>query len=256
MNELERYAKKIDHDIFIGYFGDTAQNIYDDGVGRKLTRVHTGLIKINKEFNRRSTKEVIDVINKVRNDDIKQLSIYDDCEGGSVKFYNCSRDEVNQVIKKYSKRWGVTSENKLHCLVLTNKIVAKYSGFERIYEGFKDTDYYKGQKHNQLNTELLSNELSKLGEIPKLLFNIINLKANIENNKTSIIEISPKEDLFTDMNIEELRNLISVLRRAKGNTLLEYIESISFIYSKTNNENFKQLIDSTLGFKRDYMRII
>ncbi len=57
---------------------------------------------------------------------------------------------------------------------------------------FKETDKYKGINYNQLNTELFSNDLSKLGEIPKLLFNIVRLQNNLLNKTTSVMDISPK----------------------------------------------------------------
>ncbi|MNU96084.1 UvrD/REP helicase [compost metagenome] len=117
MSILENYSKKIGHNIFIGYFGDGAQNIYDDGVGNGITETHSSLKPINKEFNRRSTKEVIDVINKIRKDNIEQISIYDDSEGGSVEFYKGTPNSVKSFIDKYVHEWKVTLENPLHCLV-------------------------------------------------------------------------------------------------------------------------------------------
>ncbi|MFJ8258529.1 Gabija anti-phage system protein GajB [Peribacillus asahii] len=249
MSHLENYAKKIRHKCFIGYFGDAAQNIYDAGVGSKITDLHSGLKPINKEFNRRSTKEVIEVINELRNDNIKQISIYDDCEGGSVKFYKGTSEDVQGFIDKYIHEWEVTSKNQLHCLVLTNKIIAEYSGFKNLYEVFTETDKYKGSNYNQLNTELLSNDLSKLGRIPKLLFNIVRLHNNLVNNKTPVIDISPKESLFDGMNIEDLRKLIKILKQNEGKTLGEYIGSISTFYSEVNNENYKKIMDWIFGFE-------
>lgn len=249
MSILEKYSKKIGHNIFIGYFGDVAQNIYDDGVGNRITEIHSNLKLINKEFNRRSTKEVLDIINKIRRDNIEQISIYDDCEGGSVEFYKGTSNSVRSFIEKYVHEWNVTLENPLHCLVLTNKIVAEYSGFLNIYETFRDTEKYTGYNYNQLNTELLSHDLSKLGEVSKLLFNIVKLHNNIMDNKTSVIEISSKDNFFEDMNLKDLRKLISCLKEVKGNTLGEYINSISILYSKNYDEKYKDIIDWIFGFK-------
>lgn len=247
MNLLGNYANKIGHETFIGYFGDTAQNIYEEGIGSKISNVHSNLKPINKEFNRRSTIEVITVINRIRNDDIKQVSIYDDYEGGGVKFYNGSSNDVENFIDKYIQEWNINTENKLHCLVLTNKIVAEYSGFKNIYEVFKETDKYKGINYNQLNTELLSNDISKLGEIPKLLFNIVRLNNILKNKMTPVIDISPKVSLFDDMKLEDLRRLIKTLKQIKGKTLGEYIDAISTVYKETQEDDYKKIIDWTLG---------
>ncbi|MFF2755591.1 UvrD-helicase domain-containing protein [Psychrobacillus sp. NPDC058041] len=249
MSHLEKYSNKIGHKIFIGYFGDTAQNIYEEGVGSKITEVHSDLKPINKEFNRRSTKEVITVINKIRNDEIEQVSIYDDCEGGGVKFYKGTPNDIQDFIDTYIHEWKVNQKNKLHCLVLTNKIVAEYSGFKNIYEVFKETDKYKGINYNLLNTELLSNDFSKLGEIPKLLFNIVRLYNNLANKMTPVINISPKLSLFDDMKLEDLRKLINTLKQIKGKTLGQYIEAISTVYTESNEGDYKKIIDWTFGFE-------
>ncbi|MCI1615737.1 UvrD-helicase domain-containing protein [Heyndrickxia oleronia] len=249
MSHLENYAKKIGHKIFIGYFGDTAQSIYENGIGSKITEVHLGLKPINKVFNRRSTKEVITVINRIRNDELKQVSIYDDCEGGDVKFYKGTQNDIKDFIDTYIHKWNINQKNQLHCLVLTNKIVAEFSGFKNIYEVFKNTDKYSGINYNQLNTELFSKDISKLGEIPKLLFNIVKLYNNLEKSLTPVIDISPKVSLFDDMKIEDLRNLIKTLKKVKGKTFGEYIEAISSVYTENNNEDYKKIIDWTLGIE-------
>lgn len=249
MSSLDNYAKKIGHKLFIGYFGDTAQNIYDDGVGSKINDIHIGLKPINKEFNRRSTKEVIGVINHIRNDNIKQVSIYNDCGGGSIKFYKGAQENVSDFINKYVHEWNISSANKLHCLVLTNKVVAEFSGFKNIYEAFRETGKYKGINYNQLNTELLNNDLSKLGEVPKLLFSIIKLHKDILNNKTPVLEILSKKSLFDKLNIEDLRKLINLLKQIKGKTLGEYITSISAFYTSVNNEIYEKIMDLTFGYK-------
>lgn len=164
---LSDYSKEINHNCFIGYFGDTAQNIYDTGVGNKILELHPDLKNITKIYNRRSTNEIIQVINKIRNDKIKQESIYDDANGGSVEFYNGNEDDVDDFIKKYKTEWNINQNNKLHCLVLTNELVAKYNKFENIYQKLKVTPYFKTNWKN-INTEILSQDLSKLGSIPNL----------------------------------------------------------------------------------------
>ncbi|QIC07176.1 ATP-dependent helicase [Brevibacillus sp. 7WMA2] len=248
MKYLQNNARRIDHKIFIGYFGDTAQNIYNTGVGKRIIEIHSDLILIDKEFNRRSTKEVIEVINRIRNDDIKQVSIYDDCEGGSVKFYIGSPNEINDFIKKYEYEWGISPRNQLHCLVLTNESVAKYSGFENIYNTFKQTNKYSGINYDQLNTELLSADILKLGEIPNLLFKIIELKNNLDNGKTPVINIIHKS-IYQDMNIIDLRKLIQLLKQNEGKTLGDYIKSVSLNYFKNVEGKYKKVIDAIFDFE-------
>ncbi|MGG4462045.1 UvrD-helicase domain-containing protein [Brevibacillus porteri] len=248
MNYLQNHARQITHNIFIGYFGDTAQNIYNSGVGNRITEIHSNLIRIDKEFNRRSTKEIIEVINKIRNNGIKQVSIYDDCEGGSVKFYTASRNDISDFIKKYETQWKITPENQLHCLVLTNETVAKYSGFENIYNTFKQTSKYSGTNYDRLNTELLSNDLLKLGEIPNLLLKIVQLKNNLVNKQIQVTDILQK-NIYQDMNIVDLRELIQLLKQNKGETLGEYIKSVSVNYLKDDRGKYKKVMDLLFDFE-------
>jgi len=246
MKLLFDQAKKIEHNIFIGYFGDSAQNIYEDGVGKNIINIHPELKKINKEFNRRSTKEVITVINKIRKDEIEQVSIYDDCNCGSVKFYKGNIEDQSRFIEKYISEWNIDNENKLHCLILTNKLVAKFSNFENIYTFLTKTDYYK-KNYDQVNTELLSNDLSKLGEIPNLIFKIIKLKNDLTNVKSLLTEFL-YQDLYTDLTINNLRELVNILLSIKGDNLHKFVRSIIDIYIKTENLKYKIFMDKLFGF--------
>ena len=56
---LDDYARSNENKFFVAYFGDTAQNIYDDGVGEDINILHPCLKRITKIHNRRSTQEVI-----------------------------------------------------------------------------------------------------------------------------------------------------------------------------------------------------
>jgi len=235
MNILQQYADKINHSVFIGYYGDSVQNIYDEGVGNKLSALHIGLEKINKEFNRRSTTEIIDVANLIRKDDIKQESIYEDSEGGKIEFYEGTNDDISNFIEKTIEDWGITIENPISCLALTNENVARFSGFENLRELLSQTEYYR-KNYEHLSSELSSNELSKLGRIPLLLYNIVKFIADIENEKTPVIELIPKET-YSDMKITELQKLISELRGIKGSNMLECIENMHKAYMREANQD-------------------
>lgn len=249
VKQLFDHATKIKHSFFVGYFGDSAQNIYDEGVGKNIDVIHPNLKHINKEFNRRSTKEIINVINNIRNDDIKQKSIFEDCEGGSVKFYIGKKEDIKQFLEKYIDKWNIKLNNSLHCLVLTNKTVAEFSGFSNFYDCFSNTEKYSGINYQQLNTELLSDDLTKLGEIPVLFFKIINLRDKLKNPKTAVKEII-NESIYEGMNILELRELIEILNRADGKSFSEYIKSISNIYSESSNLNYKKFVSMLFDLEK------
>lgn len=238
MKCLSDYSNTINHRMFIGYFGDVAQNIYDDGVGSKIKDIHPNLIIINKKYNRRSHKEIIDIINKIRNDEIEQKSIFMDCTGGSVEFY--TEGKASDFIDCYVKKWDITNKNKLHCLVLTNKLMSKMSGFINIYNSFACTNFYK-KYYKQINTELLSNDTSKLGKIPILFYRIIEFKRNIEEPKTSLLNII-KEEVYSQLTFLELQELLNLLGSLGGNSIGEYIKSIFEKFTETKNNYFKYIV--------------
>jgi DNA helicase II / ATP-dependent DNA helicase PcrA len=248
MKLIEDHAKSIQRKLFIGYFGDTAQNIYEDGVGGELSNAHAGLKVINKQFNRRSHSEIIDVINKIRNDDIKQKSIYDDCIGGSVKFF-IGRDEVkHQFIEAYKEKWNVNPENKLHCLVLLNKLVAEFNSFPDIYRCFSDTTYYK-INYDRLNNELLSNELLKLGDVPNLFYRTLQFIDSIRNPQTSLGNLIDKK-IYSQMTFLKMKELIAVLKTISGVSLGEYIRDMFDKYGNSGNNYYKQVFRELISLER------
>jgi DNA helicase-2/ATP-dependent DNA helicase PcrA len=247
MSILTQRSKEINHPFFIGYFGDPAQNIYDGGIGKNINTVHPNLKTIIKPFNRRSTEEVITIINAIRNDEIKQSSIYDDSKGGSVKFYAGQNDKIDEFIEEYKSKWSISLQNKLHCLVLTNKSVAEYSGFSNIYSFFANTKKYK-VGFQQLNTELLSDNQVRLGEIPSFIYRILEFKSKLSKKNTPVQEVL-KEYIYSDMNMELLRSFISSLQNIKGNTLNELLESIKVFYTSTKNKKHKELVNQLFDFE-------
>ncbi|MBW8015116.1 MAG: ATP-dependent helicase [Planctomycetes bacterium] len=247
MKLIDEHAKSIQRKLFIGYFGDTAQNIYEDGVGSELTNIHPGLKKIDKQFNRRSHSEIIDVINKIRNDHIKQKSIFADCTGGSLKFYTGTDEFKHDFINKYKIKWKINSENKLHCLVLLNKFVAEFNEFPAIYKHFSDTAFYK-KNYDRLNTELLSNDPSKLGSIPSLFYRISQFIFNIGNSETSLSSLIDKK-IYSKMTFLKLKELIALLKTIKGDSLGEYIENIFEKYDSSGNSHYRQVIAELINIE-------
>lgn len=248
MKLIEDYAKTIKRKIFIGYFGDSAQNIYEDGIGGGLTLVHPGLKVINKQFNRRSHSEIIDVINRIRNDNIEQKSIFDDCTGGSVEFYTGAGDVKNPFIEEYRRKWDVDSGNKLHCLVLLNKSVAEFCGFPDIYTAFSDASYYK-TNYDRLNNELLSNDMSKLGVIPRLFYRILKFVNDLSSPHASIVHVVDKK-IYSMMTFSKMRELVVLLKSLNGTTLGEYINDIFDKYKNSGNNFYKQVIENLFELER------
>lgn len=252
MQLLSTHSLKIKHDMFIGYFGDKAQNIYDDGVGSNITSLHPGLRDIKKRFNRRSTSEIISVINKIRCDEIEQESIYEDCTGGSVKFYHSQavnkKEEIDSFISKYTNDWDINKDKKLHCLVLTNKLIAELSGFAKLYSVFSGSQYYR-KNFQYINSELLSHDLGKLGRIPSILYKIIKFKTLLKNPKTPLTALF-SEEVYSLLSFAELNKLIQQLKSISGDNLSSCLHSIFNLYELGDN-NVKKAIREAIDLEEE-----
>ncbi len=244
MTLLSDYALKYNCKFFIGYFGDTAQNIYDSGVGQYLNLNECGIQLVNKSYNRRSTQEILDVINNIRNDAISQESIYEDNLGGSVKFYSGTERDIDNFICHYKNKWNIHKNNKLHCLVLTNKLLAQYNEFTTLYSKIAETDFYT-KFYKALNTELLSNDLSKLGEIPNLLYKIVNLKFKLENHTTLLTDIIPYH-IYKNLTFENVHQVMNQLLSIDRNTLKKFITGILNKHLEPENYVLKEIIKELL----------
>lgn len=250
MSIVEQYAKKLNHDMFIAYFGDSVQNIYDTGVGKKLTQLHPELKAISKIYNRRSYSEIISVSNNVRNDEIVQKSIYTDSKGGSVKFYSGNGENVSEFIDMCAKKWNAHAETPLHCMFATNQMVAEYSGFLKVYEVFKNAEVYRGIGYKQLNSELLSHDTVHLGRVQVLLYRLMELYTEVREEKQPLRDIFPA-DKYRNMSFNELKLLIMNLQLLDGITLDDLLKNIFAEYSASNNLMYKTIIERVFDVDED-----
>lgn len=244
MEMLDSYGKEINHNIYIAYFGDYAQNIYDTGTGEGLKIIHRNIKTVSKIYNRRSCCEIIDVINKIRNDNsLVQYSIYKDSYQGKVKFFQ--GNDIDNFLKECKKDLCISQNNKLNCLVLRNKDIAYRCHFDNFYDAFYKSDCYAGSKRDLLNSELLSNDIAKLGEIPLLLYKIMKLLHDVKEDTTPLKTITQLSSCRA-INVNDLETLIKKIRYIKGFTIEEILQSIFEIYS-TDDKNIKILIQDIFG---------
>lgn len=235
ISSIDHYASKIGHSFIVGYYGDIRQNIYDNGVGEKIFGLHKGLKRIQKEFNRRSSPEIISVANLVRNDGLIQQSIYERFPTSEVLCEVIPASARDEIVGKLCNRWKISIDNPLHCFELTNELVAKKSGFEEIYDFFKNSRYYKkGRNYELLRDHLLAQDENKLGDVQKLLFRLLDFRKKVRSDKTSIndlLQISRAHpDTKSKFNIVNIRTLINKLHFLSGETLASYLEKLFEFY--------------------------
>ena len=240
ISSIHHHALKIGHSFLVGYYGDIRQNIYDRGVGAKIFQLHKGLTPIQKEFNRRSSPKIIGVANLIRNDGLIQQSIYEKFPTSEILCEVCPATARDEIVEKLCDRWKISIDNPLHCFELTNELVAKKSGFEDIYDFFKNCRYYKrGRNYELLRDHLLAQDETKLGDVQKLLFRLLDFKKKVQNDKTSInnlLQISRVHpDTKSKFNIINIRALVDKLHSLSGETLASYLEKMFEFYQLGDN---------------------
>lgn len=246
LTEIANYSNEIKHPVFVGYFGDAVQNIYDAGIGIKIEEHCKEYKHINKQYNRRSCREIIMLSNKIRHDDLEQQSVYIDSAGGSVKTYYGSEDDVEDFIcvNSVEMRENSIEDKSVHCFLLVNKIVAEHAGLAELYDWFNATPFYK-QNYAILATELLSNDVNKLGEIERYLYNLTEFFFLSQKNDTPLLDIFSKE-LLVSLDIGSVAQIVDALKKMTATSLKEIILAI---------EKFKNDISRDLHKKKSKILI-
>jgi len=248
---IHEHSEKHKRDWLVGYFGDSSQNIYEDGVGSNLATLHQGLVRIKHEFNRRSHEQIIDIINKIRTDGIEQSLLDKSKSNGLVEFYKLNNksskeelDSVPQFLEEYKAGLRKSApKSKITCLVLTNKLMCQLNGFGDIYDAVRSSDniYF-----DDIKNKLLSNDLNKLHPVIRLILRIVTKFNNINNSKSTYHDIFERP--VKNLSFKSANELINNIRSIKPSTLHDLIKNMSDLYeSQKEHLGFKEYIESCLG---------
>lgn len=143
----------------IGFFGDSMQSIYDDGIGNldEYKGAENWKVKeVKKQQNRRNPQFVINLANKIRTDGLQQNQSTDTkapnmeagiIKEGSVKFYHSTSNSLE--IIKTQLGWDFSDSKKTKILNLTHNLIAPNAGFENLMEIY-DKDPIVGLKNDIL----------------------------------------------------------------------------------------------------------
>ena len=158
---LEHLSKSEKKNI-VGFFGDSMQSIYDDGIGNLKKYLDKDLVKeIIKAQNRRNPKLVIDLANRLRTDGIKQkpsndLNAPNMEKNGQVKsgkiLFIYSKNEDVQKVKDYLEtkhNWNFLDTKETKELNLTHNLIAGKAGFRNLM-GIYDKEPIIGLKKDIL----------------------------------------------------------------------------------------------------------
>jgi DNA helicase-2/ATP-dependent DNA helicase PcrA len=200
----------------IGFFGDSMQGIYE-GVGSLEEYITDfGLIYIPKDDNYRCSQQVIDFLNIIRNDDIKQKVALKkgeklDTRQGSVKIYinkiqkvksnGCQEDKekyialINNAIKKVKEKNNILN---LNILQLTNKSIASELKFSKLFKVFEDR--YPNLEQRQIESNLKKIQIK----------DVIDLIVLYKNNRHNELILKLKKN---NLKIKKLDDKINIIER-------------------------------------------
>ena len=151
------YLSKSKKRSIIGFFGDSMQSIYDDGVGDLNNYIESEIvIEVQKRQNRRNPQSVISLSNKLRIDKLEQVPSEDEnapnmkdgkVKEGTIKFIYgdiLSMDSIKK--KEYFAGWDFSNPKETKELRLTHNLIASNAGFPKLMEIYDKDPFLKLKK--------------------------------------------------------------------------------------------------------------
>ena len=233
----------------VGFFGDSLQNIYSSGIGT-LPNKHEYKI-IEKKFNRRSSKQIVELIEKIRNDNFGQQSIYTDFDNGSYKFY-VANDNFDLDI--FLQKNNLT--NNTACLLMKNDDITKARGFDKILTVLKSFPRFSGKSYENITNEFLQKNLQHIGWFLREILTFIDFIQKIENDNSTVREIIQFITPYkSELTFSEMQQFISSFRiiNLSSLTINECIKEIANIKGRISGEKILRKIFSIEDMEKDIL---
>jgi len=140
---LLEHLKKSDKSISIGLFGDSMQSIYRNRIGNIDDYIDSGKIQeVQKADNRRNPEVIVELINKLRNDNLVQKTADDpkatnyEVKGEMSFLYTRSNDFKIDEIKdsRFFDSFDLNNANETKELYLSHNLIADKVGFQKLIE--------------------------------------------------------------------------------------------------------------------------
>lgn len=181
INSVREYSNSRNN-LVVGFFGDSLQSIYGSGVGELPKKEEYK--SIEKVFNRRSSKQIVELIERIRNDNFGQQSIYTDFDNGSYNFY-ISDDDFN--IDTFLKENHLT--NNTACLLMKNDDISKARGFDEILSVLKKSPRFSGANYDNITNEFLQKNLQHTGWFLREILTFIDFIQKVRDDNSTVREI-------------------------------------------------------------------
>lgn len=245
---LDIFSNNINRSV-IGFFGDQMQAIYGAGIGdlRHYIDEEKQLEEIEIQGNRRCSKSVIDVLNKIRSD-IKQRPENNNVDGSAKFIYSRGNTDIDEVKKQdVFKHWDFSDLENTKELYLTHRLISRRYNFETLFGLYKNSNMLIGDTPDDLIKHLL-----KLQEI---LYLYVNKKYNEFIYKTdfSILYHKDKEKLyaimseFSSMKSRTIREVVDFADKNDvckiDDKIIDYANDNKELYSKVMDVSYIELVN-------------
>lgn len=220
-------------DFTLGFFGDKRQQIYDTGIG-EIPAEHN-LKLIQKTENYRSSKEVIELLNKIRSD-IQQYQPPTNTRRGEILFFHkldTTDFSANDFIEQHLKdRWKLYSVDDVKILYLTHRFIAKENEYEELYQiHSKNADVLTKNKDNRG----MSPHTDYLVDIEEIatLFKENKIQQLLKKISFEIRTFESKKKLN-----ELLKNLIDIRTAKKIKEVIDYVAKNKILAPTEKMKNY------------------
>lgn len=239
-SDVLNYSKERNKKFLVGYFGDHMQNIYSSGIG-KLDD-NEDFVPIRKIYNRRSASQIVELIEKIRNDNFGQVSIYKNFDDGHYQFYHCQTelDLSNFVLQK-------KINSNCACLLLKNEAIAKERKFSNLWNTIRTFPRFNGGNYDNISSEFLTSNLQNMGWFLREIYTFIDFIMKVKNDQSTVRMITNFIDSPQSITYGVFSQLITKVKSINSLKLGDYIEEFCKIkiFRKENIDN-PLVIDSIL----------
>lgn len=213
IDSVREYSNNKHKNFVVAFFGDSVQKIYSSGIGKLPQEMKYK--KIVKKFNRRSSRQIVGLIEKIRNDNFGQQSIYDNFDNGSYKFYFANDDfELDTFLKDNH----LTSNTA--CLLMKNDNISQARGFSKLLETLKKYPRFSRNNYDNLNNEFLQKNLQHMGWFLRDILTFVDFIQKSESNESTINEVTQFVfDARPEITFGGIKHFIKTMRNIEIPTL-------------------------------------
>ena len=173
--------------IIFGFFGDYMQQIYTGSIGKMDTAKYK-LESIPKIENYRCSKEVIDLLNKLR-DDIQQE------QRGEIKYGQCKVYYINNedfeteefIEKNIRLELDLDREEKFKKLYLVTRSIARQNGYLGLHDLYDEKKKVNEHRHKKNKDYILKNKDNRECPLANFLYDIKEVIELYEKNKIQLL---------------------------------------------------------------------